>query len=558
MSETKLDTQNQMAEMALALQQFQTAMDAMKKAGLLTGDLKLPIITATQKPALLKAAMQVDAAMKADVVRVEVRAKAKAKAKPKKKVIAPETVDAFITWFCTASIDDLYNVKRSQWECQLGTEKDRLAAKLVFHSKVKNDRVAGKIICLRPKDSDLVLFNASRITYGQSDWRDQKHPQAVAELAGAIPIPFEVIKAGGEAGAGLDLDKLEIMQHNDAEQLLIPPVEKLEWGNEVEVCQRHFAGATLVRINKDCFLFDCDREELKRFGFNPFFTRLPAFVKTVDEAYEELMPDEVKKAIKDGKAVQRQGEFFFVPADNEKVRKFSLSKQHTSDSHIFTYCDVLAKILELGMAQFQGLRKRAYDGVKKYLAYCQRVYGGKIPLVTEKASEHDAAETLKPYMDSLLAKPALEINWNEISSRFERLERRRADFRKKAKKLKEENPVDEDGEFEMDSDYEALDVELGNLLTDGNNQRWQYGDSAGPLSHWNIKMNNALGVTDDDGNTRGRHTCTAVVEVGPQEVYAIGVVQHGGREHRPIWLGQFHRVYSNTATSNWTVSGNVD
>ena len=231
------------------------------------------------------------------------------------------------------------------------------------------------------------------------------------------------------------------MQHNDAEQLLIPPVEKLEWGNEVEVCQRHFAGATLVRINKDCFLFDCDREELKRFGFNPFFTRLPAFVKTVDEAYEELMPDEVKKAIKDGKAVQRQGEFFFVPADNEKVRKFSLSKQHTSDSHIFTYCDVLAKILELGMAQFQGLRKRAYDGVKKYLAYCQRVYGGKIPLVTEKASEHDAAETLKPYMDSLLAKPALEINWNEISSRFERLERRRADFRKKAKKLKEESEV---------------------------------------------------------------------------------------------------------------------
>jgi hypothetical protein len=42
------------------------------------------------------------------------------------------------------------------------------------------------------------------------------------------------------------------------------------------------------------------------------------------------------------------------------------------------------------------------------------------------------------------------------------------------------------------------------------------------------------------------------------DVLAIGAVVHEGREHRPVFLDTWHKVVGNTATANWTVSGDVD
>jgi len=40
-------------------------------------------------------------------------------------------------------------------------------------------------------------------------------------------------------------------------------------------------------------------------------------VETIESAYDSLVPDKVKDAISEGKAVQRQGEWFFIPTDTD-------------------------------------------------------------------------------------------------------------------------------------------------------------------------------------------------------------------------------------------------
>ena len=534
MSENTTPETNQLADIAAALQQFQVALDLMKKSGLLTGDLQLPVITAAQKPK--------DATTTISSIPVVLAKPRPAKElKPKKKVQAPDTVDAFITWFCTTPRKNLYDVTCGQWEIITGSAAEEIADTLVFHSKAKARGTAGHIICLRPKDTDLVLFNASNITYGNTH-RDQKHPQVVAEAAGAIPIPFEVIKAGGDAGAGLDLDKVKIVAHDAAEQLLIPPVERIDmnrWGHH-EVCQRHFAGATVLRINKDSFLFDCDRQELKAFGFNPFFTRLNVEVKSTAEAYKALMPKAVQDAIDAGLDVKRQGEFFFVPANEVEVRNHILgtdSSRNYAAGAAYTYCVTLAKIMGLARHQVWKLNNELHEDMSKFIESCKKNFKGKLPKSDKTESEYDAEETLKVLMADLKTAPSVDMDWSISCDRFYQ---HRSQYGTGSEILRENSAA-------------CVDRELGNLLTDGKHMTWQYGDEPGPLAHWGIKINHSLGVIDPNGSTRGRHMATAMVAPKPQEVYAIGTVMHGGREHRPVFLPRWFRVYSNTATSNWTV-----
>ena len=69
-----------------------------------------------------------------------------------------------------------------------------------------------------------------------------------------------------------------------------------------------------------------------------------------------------------------------------------------------------------------------------------------------------------------------------------------------------------------------------------------------------------IGAVDEEADrwNSGNHQATGVVEVSKGHAYAIGAIVHQGREHRPVYLEGWHRVYANTATNNWTVSGDVD
>lgn len=139
-------------------------------------------------------------------------------------------------------------------------------------------------------------------------------------------IPFTVFDE-----AQLDLRKLNIVEKASEETLNIKvnnPKYK-SWEKEKMqkkgikqffIEKRHFTGACLFEIEGKYFLFDLDRREIQHKIFNPFLVEINKPVKSIKEAYNALIPTEVKEAMLQGKKVLRQGEWFFIPSDlNPKV-----------------------------------------------------------------------------------------------------------------------------------------------------------------------------------------------------------------------------------------------
>jgi len=93
-------------------------------------------------------------------------------------------------------------------------------------------------------------------------------------------------------------------------------VDGYSWEQLIEgnLENRHFIGAMVIEVSNKYYLFDVDRRELTFYRFNAFLSELPKPVKTIAQAYDSLIPDKVRQARKEGKAVLRQGEWFFIPA----------------------------------------------------------------------------------------------------------------------------------------------------------------------------------------------------------------------------------------------------
>ena len=96
----------------------------------------------------------------------------------------------------------------------------------------------------------------------------------------------------------------------------------------------HFMGARLfsvesntdLRDKKIKFLFDIDRKEIDNQIFNPFLVQVPENgtpITSIDQAYDCLMPNEVKDAIANGEHVKRQGEWFFIPTKTNPLSKIA-------------------------------------------------------------------------------------------------------------------------------------------------------------------------------------------------------------------------------------------
>jgi hypothetical protein len=138
-------------------------------------------------------------------------------------------------------------------------------------------------------------------------------------------VPFNVFQQ-----ANLDIDKFQIVARNESEtvvrdvpnpkfdryeaQTVVANGEEYEHPKTIEETA-HFIGSQIFRIEDSYFLFDVDRNELKHKIFNPFLVQIPTAVSTVEEAYDSLMPEVVKTAIQNGKDVKRQGEWFFIPTE---------------------------------------------------------------------------------------------------------------------------------------------------------------------------------------------------------------------------------------------------
>jgi hypothetical protein len=98
----------------------------------------------------------------------------------------------------------------------------------------------------------------------------------------------------------------------------------------------HFMGSKLFSVSsketdtEKTFLFDIDRNEIKHGIFNPFLVEVPQNgtpIKTVDEAYDSLVPEAVKQAMEAGKNVIRQGEWYFIPTTESPIVEENLTTE---------------------------------------------------------------------------------------------------------------------------------------------------------------------------------------------------------------------------------------
>lgn len=216
-----------------------------------------------------------------------------------------------------------------------------------------------------------IIGNAARLQRCGSYRAGSEAPaQRVMQQLEMAMIPFNVFEE-----ANLNLFEAEVVEQGKAEKLTLP---KLEWNNWKKMLlpvslwehktsktkpkpsnkirnigtytsytkdkafrkysyeqfnnknleQRHFIGAMLLRVSDKYFLFDVDRQELKYYRFNAFLSELPKSCKTINEAYDSLIPTTVKRALSSNKKVLRQGEWFFIPMKLPKaVKADNRSKQ---------------------------------------------------------------------------------------------------------------------------------------------------------------------------------------------------------------------------------------
>lgn len=169
------------------------------------------------------------------------------------------------------------------------------------------------------KYSEEIIVNASRLRILEDETRRLSrtalHP-IQAEFEGKVTMmplyQFQDMK--------LKLDKLKIIDSGKPEKVLVKDgVKYNKETNKYEdnIVERHFTGARLFQIDGKTYLFDIDREEIKHKIFNPFLVELnldEVMNKplTIKDAYETLIPIEVKQAMNNGVKVIRQGEWFLI------------------------------------------------------------------------------------------------------------------------------------------------------------------------------------------------------------------------------------------------------
>lgn len=153
------------------------------------------------------------------------------------------------------------------------------------------------LVAFRTKDKKIIL-NSQRLQCSRFETKVlggqsiiQKKIREIADLS----IPLNVLES-----AKLKLSETRVIEQGPQEEF------------NTNSGPQHFTGSLLLENNGRKFLMDLDRREIQHGIWNPFFCEVNKKSKSVVEAYDSMMPDEVKQAIKDGIETERQGEWFFI------------------------------------------------------------------------------------------------------------------------------------------------------------------------------------------------------------------------------------------------------
>lgn len=144
------------------------------------------------------------------------------------------------------------------------------------------------------------LVNAD--SYSPTTGKHQSYVQRNVPSSRKIEIPFSALQE-----AGIPYREILVV---DKEESRYVEVERKVDGVK-EMVRTHLMGSTLFRHGERLFLSGID-ETAKDLWNGFFLTEVEGNPITVAEAYESMMPEEVKSAEREGKEVLRQGEYFFV------------------------------------------------------------------------------------------------------------------------------------------------------------------------------------------------------------------------------------------------------
>lgn len=165
------------------------------------------------------------------------------------------------------------------------------------------------------------VFGRVKLNRGETDIQDL--------MGQYVPmIPFSVFTE-----AKLSMDTFTVVERGPEETIKIKRVKTVKKNKvpvEVEYFEeQHFTGASLFSVGGKTYLFDLDRREIEHGIVNPFVVEIPngKEVKTIQDAYNVLMPVEVKEAVKAKQNVKRQGEWFFIPVAADKAALLERQKK---------------------------------------------------------------------------------------------------------------------------------------------------------------------------------------------------------------------------------------
>lgn len=264
----------------------------------------------------------------------------------------PKTFENFIRRWFHGKLENntLYSISKMRNYCANNEE-------LYYLGKGRNTAYGKDVLAIKLPDGR-IIGNASKLLRCGSYRRGVESPaQRVMQQLEMPLIPFNIFQE-----TGTDLKSIKIISQGKSEELTLPKliwsdsremlvpinlweekrsktkpvksdkitdIEFHDWDkgyysymefNEKNLEKRHFIGAMIFEVNKKYYLFDCDRKELEHYRFNAFVSELNKKCNTIEEAYDCLKPDEVKKAEKKGLKVLRQGEWFFIPTNLPKTK----------------------------------------------------------------------------------------------------------------------------------------------------------------------------------------------------------------------------------------------
>lgn len=230
--------------------------------------------------------------------------------------------------------ENIKKVLKTFFEGETGRFGNFVATKnaLVYRCVSTVDGYNEEVICLRLiqdgrvyylGNSSRFQFVGSRIAFGSrsSGWRENAIQQ-ILERSGIAMLPFTAFSQ-----ADLKLTEAEILEQTGAET--VRRITGRDRKDQPIYNDLHFTGSSLFRIGEKHFLFDIDRAEIQHGIFNAFIVELPKAVNTVKDAYDSLIPIEVREALQNGVPVKRQGEHFFIKVS--EVSKYKATKRDGAD-----------------------------------------------------------------------------------------------------------------------------------------------------------------------------------------------------------------------------------